>query len=140
MKGSGSFLGRLRRVRSVDLPRVCRPPTLALLALFVLITGCCSVSIGAAGYQRRCVPSPFGKGRIGPSPDRAMAKRQRPAVRWQPELGVYVLIDFPCHWVRLGSYFRLTDGQWSRAPSIDGPWSNLAPSELPGRLYTVETC
>ena len=116
-----------------------RPLPVVLLVLATL-SGCCSVQMNAAGFRRQCVANPLGPNlfavaRIGPQARHVSETRQRPAVRWAQRLGVYSLIEPQCHWVRLGTYYRLQGREWQAAPWIEGPWSDISESELPGTLF-----
>lgn len=96
----------------------------------------------ATSYERRCIPNPFRRGRSAPPPlaltSQSSAAAPRPSVAWDAALGVYQVVDHPCTWVRLGTYYRFQGGVWQSATQIEGPWSLIEEATLPGHLATAD--
>lgn len=61
-------------------------------------------------------------------------------VRWESELGVYTVLEQPCHYYRLRRFYRQRDGAWEAAPALAGPWSPVPASELPPALARLGPC
>lgn len=111
----------------------------ALAALVALLpVGCCSTQVSATGYQRQCVWS--NRGGASPAPPVTATGSPPPEgvenleLVWLPELGLYAVGVRPCTFYRLGRLYRLEDGRWETATSLEGPWSPLDKSELPEAL------
>lgn len=104
----------------------------------LLATGCCSTQVSATGYQRRCVWS--NRGGAPPAPPVTTTGSPPPEgvenleLVWRPELGLYAVGVRPCTFYLLGRLYRLEDGRWETATSLEGPWSPLDESELPEAL------
>lgn len=113
-------------------PRVILPQAAVWLLTLLFQVACCSIQVTSASYERRCVWMPHRKAPTYKAPKAAPSESLD--LRWEPRLGVYALPEVPCHYFRLGRYYRRPEGQWEAAPAIEGPWSPVAASELPPGL------
>jgi hypothetical protein len=56
-------------------------------------------------------------------------------LRFDSDLGVYVVVGLRDVWFLDGSYFRIVGDRWEIAVGTDGPWRVASRSAVPGRLY-----
>jgi hypothetical protein len=103
----------------------------ALLASLVLASTACIVDGGG--------PPPRPRHHEGPPPHApAHGYRQKHRghdLRFDSDLGVYVVVDLRDVWFLDGSYFRISGDRWEVAVGVDGPWRIATRSAVPTRLY-----
>jgi hypothetical protein len=110
-----------------------RPISRLLLALAALVSaGCCSVSYGAAGYERHGA-WPGGGGRQAYRPAATLSV-QGHQLRFDPTLRLYRVMDEPGHFYSAGRFYRGSGTTWETARSLDGPWSPVAGTQVPPLL------
>lgn len=102
-----------------------RPIPRLLLALF-------ACSLLACIYQQ-----PYHSG--GPPPHAPAhgyrAKQaQDVAMRFDPTLGLNLVVGYPNYYFHQGQYFRLSGGAWQISSGLDGPWEACREDRLPPGL------
>lgn len=96
-----------------------------------------SVERNAAGYRRRGVWLPRRRSQTYQGVEALSVDGHR--LRFDDELGVYVVQDLTDHYYLAGWFYRRSNVGWEISRSLEGTWSPVDASNLPSGLRRAPT-